>query len=109
VYAFRHALKTNDPDTARPLLSDNVLIFKGGVEHTADQYVSHHMLADMKYLAAVESTVLEHRVEIVNDLALSIIRSKVTGIYADKNIDYESLETMTLRKVNYLVALFMVR
>ena len=100
VSAFHHAIKSNDPETARFLLSDDVLIFEGGVERSADEYASHHMLADMKYLATVESKVLEHRVDVVKDLAVSIMRSKVTGNYADKNIDYESLETMTLREIN---------
>jgi len=99
VSAFHQALESNDPKTARSLLADDVLIFEGGVERSADEYANHHMVADMKYLAAVESKILEHRVITGDDLAASISRNKVTGKYKGKKVDYESLETMTLRRM----------
>ena len=100
VMAFHRALESNDPQTARALLLDDVLIFEGGVERSADEYADHHMLADIEYLAAVETTVLEHRVEITGHSAVSISRSKTIGTYRDKKIDNEGLETMVLNLIN---------
>jgi len=100
VTAFHRALESNDPQTARALLLDDVLIFEGGVERSADEYADHHMLADIEYLAAVETTVLEHRVEITGHSAVSISRSKTIGTYRDKKIDNEGLETMVLHLIN---------
>ncbi|GAC19527.1 YybH family protein [Paraglaciecola arctica] len=97
VSAFHQALESGDKAKARALLADDVLIFEGGVERSADQYANHHMLADMKYLAVVETTTLEHQVDINGNMALSMSRSKTTGNYKDKNVDYEGLETMVLK------------
>ena len=98
VSAFHQALENGDKAKARALLADDVLIFEGGVERSADQYANHHMLADMKYLAVVETTTLEHQVDISGNMALSISRSKTTGNYKDKNVDYEGLETIVLNQ-----------
>ena len=97
VSAFHQALKNGDKDLARSLLADDVLIFEGGVERSADQYANHHMLADMKYLAAVESKSLEHQVTISGNMAISISRSSTKGHYKEKDVDYEGLETMVLK------------
>lgn len=96
VSAFHQALENGDKAKARSLLADDVLIFEGGVERSADEYANHHMLADMKYLAAVESKTLEHQVSISGEMALSVSRSKTMGNYKDKNVDYEGLETIVL-------------
>ena len=96
VSAFHQALKNGDKDLARALLADDVLIFEGGVERSAEQYANHHMLADMKYLAAVETKSLEHQVTISGNLAISISRSRTKGHYKEKDVDYEGLETMML-------------
>ena len=48
VTAFHQALESGDKAKVRSLQADDVLIFEGGVEHSADQYSNHHMLADMK-------------------------------------------------------------
>ncbi|NQZ82728.1 MAG: nuclear transport factor 2 family protein [Colwellia sp.] len=101
VLAFHHALKSGDKKTARMLLADDVLIFEGGgVERSADQYANHHMLADMKYLAAVDTKILEHTVNVSGRFAVSMSRSKTTGKYKGKDRNVEGMETMTLKEVN---------
>ena len=64
VTAFRQALRQGDQAAARATLADDVLIYEGGVERSADEYANHHMLADMKYLAQVSSTLLEQQVTV---------------------------------------------
>ena len=82
VKRFHHALRTSDKVTARQLLADEVQIFEGGgVERSADEYASHHMLSDMKYLAAVKNKTLEHNVKVMGNSAVSMSRSQTTGIY----------------------------
>jgi hypothetical protein len=45
VVAFHKALEFGDAVKARSLLADDVLIIEGaGVERSADEYASHHML-----------------------------------------------------------------
>jgi ketosteroid isomerase-like protein len=101
VNSFHQALRTGDKKTARALLADNVIIFEGGgVERSAEEYASHHMLSDMKYLAAIESKQIEHQVFVQGDMAFSISRSKTQGTYKDKKIDYIGMESITLKNTD---------
>lgn len=101
VIAFNKALKTGDAKIARNLLADDVLILEGkGVERSAEQYASHHMLSDMKYLKAMKIETVEHHVTQYDDAAFSISKSTVKGTYKDKVIDRQGNETMTLEKQN---------
>lgn len=96
---FHQALKSGDKVTARSLLADNVLIFEGGgVEKSADEYAQHHMIADMKYLAAINTEVIEYQVKVIGDLAYAMSRSKSTGQFRGKDINSEGMETMVLQK-----------
>jgi ketosteroid isomerase-like protein len=99
VSQFHHALKVGDKVVARRLLADDVLIFEGGgVERSADEYAHHHMLSDMKYLAAIKSKLIEHNVKTIGNSAISMSRSKSTGTYKGKTINYIGMETMVLEK-----------
>lgn len=101
VTKFHMALKVGDKATVRKLLADDVLIFEGGgVERSADEYAHHHMLSDMKYIAAMKSELLEHNIKIIGNTAVSMSRSKTNGIYKEKERNYESMETMVLEKQN---------
>ncbi len=99
VLAFHKALETGDVETARNLLVDNVLIFEGqGVERSAKEYASHHMLSDIKYLQAMQIDLIEHHVHEYDGIATSFSRSQLTGTYKGKSIDRASNETITLIK-----------
>jgi ketosteroid isomerase-like protein len=99
VLAFHKALETGDAQTARGLLADDVLILEGkGVERSAQEYASHHMLSDMKYLKAMTIESIEHHVTQFDVVAISISRSSVKGTYKDKNIDRIGNETIALKK-----------
>ena len=99
--AFHQALETGNQKQARAQLADDVTIFEGGrVERSADEYAHHHMLSDMKYLAAMKSETLEHQVTVLGNTAISASRSHTTGSYKGKERDYEGMETMVLEKQN---------
>ena len=99
VLAFHKALETGDAQTARSLLADDVLILEGkGVERSAKEYASHHMLSDMKYLKAMAIESIEHHVKQYDVIATSISRSSVKGTYKDKSVNRVGNETITLEK-----------
>ena len=56
------------------------------------------MLSDMKYLAAIDSELLEHNVKVMANSAVSMSRSKATGTYKNKALNYEAMETIVLEK-----------
>ena len=79
------------------MLADDVLIVEGnGVERSADEYASHHMLADMKFMAAVQVEALEHQTKVLGKVAYSVSRSQLTGDYKGKPVDVVSKETLVL-------------
>ena len=100
VAAFHKALKEGDKKAARATLADDVLIYEGSVERSAEEYANHHMLADMKYLAKTTSTRLEQQVTVLGELAYSVTRNHTQGQYKNKNLDYVGFETIVLRKIN---------
>ena len=101
VLAFHQALETGNQKQARAQLADDVTIFEGGrVERSADEYAHHHMLSDMKYLAAMKSDTLEHQVTILGNTAISASRNQTKGTYNGEERDYQGMETMVLEKQN---------
>jgi len=99
VMSFHKALRTGNKTLARELLANDVVIFEGGnIEQSAEQYASHHMLSDMKYLAAVSSKTLTHQVKVLGNTAISMSTSHTKGEYKGKNKDYQGMETMVLEK-----------
>jgi ketosteroid isomerase-like protein len=101
VLAFHQALETSNKEQARAQLADDVTIYEGGrVERSADEYAHHHMLSDMKYLAAMKSKTLEHQVTVLGNTAISASRSHTAGTYKGKERDYQGMETMVLEKQN---------
>jgi ketosteroid isomerase-like protein len=99
VKTFHTALREGNAAVARASLADDVLIVEGGgVERSADEYASHHMLSDMKFLAAVKGEVIEHQTVVQGDVAYSVSRTKMLGEYKGKVIDYTSKETLVLVK-----------
>ncbi len=101
VIDFHAAINTGEAVKARLFLADAVIIFEGGgVERSADQYASHHMKSDIAFLAKMKVTSMEQQVVTGQDMAVSIGRSKIQGLYKGKAIDIESMETMVLQKLN---------
>lgn len=100
VTEFHRALKSGDRQKAISLLDEHVVIFEGGVERSAQQYAAHHMQADMQYLATINTQLLEHSVTANNNLAYSFAISQVTGRYKEKDLNYQSLESIVLRFTN---------
>ncbi len=101
VNLFHEALKQQNSNNARMHLADDVLIYEGaGVERSADEYASHHMLSDMKFVSVLKTEVLEHQVSIVGDIAVSNSRTHSVGKFKGKNIDRKGMETIVLKKIN---------
>jgi uncharacterized membrane protein/ketosteroid isomerase-like protein len=101
VIAFHKALISGNAEAARPHLNEAIVIFEGGgVERSAEEYASHHMLSDMSFLKELKITSLEHQVNVNGNMAVSMSRSQMQGVFNDKEIDIQSMETIVLNKVN---------
>ena len=93
------ALRSSDEATIRSILADDVLIFEGsGAERSLEEYASHHMKSDMKFLKNMATELLERNIMIHGDIAVSSSRSKMTGKYKNKDFNKVTVETLILKK-----------
>ncbi|MFT6633718.1 MAG: ketosteroid isomerase-like protein [Bacteriovoracaceae bacterium] len=101
VVDFHNALKSSKKDEVFKLLEESVLIYEGGgVERSAKEYSSHHLLADMAFMSKMEVELIEHQVTIYSNIAISSSRSIIRGKYKGKVIEKTNMETIVLRKIN---------
>lgn len=100
VIQFRDALKAGNAEIVNSVLSKDVLIYESGnAERSSLQYVSGHMLSDMKYLASVDSEIIEHQVKISGDVAISTSQSKNISTKDGKTTERISMETIVVSKI----------
>ncbi len=99
VNAFRAALTSGDQEAVATLLSPDVVIFEGGgAERSLEAYRSHHMAADMQFLAGVTSNVTVQDVHERANHAWVISESRTHGTYQTKEIDSVGTETVILER-----------
>lgn len=93
------ALSSGDIDTVRSLLAPDILIYESGnAETSLEEYASHHMPADMAFLAAMDKTLLSRQVLAGTDMAVVNSRSRLSGSYRDEDLDIVSTETLVLQQ-----------
>lgn len=96
VRAFHTALKNQDAEKARSFLADDVTIVEGSrIERSANEYASHHMRSDMKFVSTLSAEPIEHTVKQVGSVATSLYVSDVTTASGKQ---YRSLESIVLSK-----------
>lgn len=99
VERFHRALKGKNKKAAMKQLDDSVLIYEeGGVERSAKEYASHHLISDMTFMSKMKVKLIEHQVEVFGNLAVSSSRSKIDGDYNKKKINKTTMETIVLKK-----------
>ena len=95
------AIAIGDVNALRSIIAPDVLIFEsGGLESSLAEYEGHHMPADMAFMKAMHREVISQQVIDSSDAATVVTRSRVHGIYKDKEIDLNSTETLVMKKVN---------
>ncbi len=94
------AIAAGDVYTLRLLLAPDVLIFEsGGVESSLAEYEAHHMPADIAFMKAMEREVISRHVFDSDEWASVVTRSRVHGMYKEREIDLTSTETLVLKKM----------
>ena len=97
---FSEALKQADETAVRSLLDEHVLIFESGnVESSLEEYASHHMSADMKFMSDIEKEVVSRTLIEEGDITVINTHYRMHGSYGGKPYDKVSLETLVLRKI----------
>jgi len=96
--AFHRALAAGDSAAVRALLGDDVEVAESGGVESRDDYLSHHMPADMAFAAAVAREPGTMRVTVVGDVAWAMSMSHTTGTFRERPIDARGAELMVLSR-----------
>jgi len=95
------AIAMGDINSLRAVVAPDVVIFESGsIESSLTEYEGHHMPADMAFMKAMRREVISQQVIDSGDSATVVTRSRVHGIYKDKEVDLNSTETLVMRKLD---------
>ena len=95
---FHEALTAGNSEAVLALLDPAVRIFEsGGVEKSRDEYASHHMISDMKFMANMQRELVSREVVAEGGLAVISTQSVLEGTYNDNPLALNSTETLVLK------------
>lgn len=99
VEQFFKALTNDDAKAASALLDPEVLIYESGnVERSRQEYASHHLGSDAKFLKTVKHRLLSRSGDAASDWAWVATEADFSGIADHKPVSTVGTETMILRK-----------
>lgn len=99
VEAFHAALSAGSAEKVQALLDPRVLIMESGnVERSREEYASHHLPADLKFMSAVRFRLQRQTGDAAGDLAWVASEASLTGDPGGKPVDLVSTESLVLKK-----------
>lgn len=98
-HKFRQSLSRGEGDVALSTLAEDVVIFEqGGVERSRTEYASHHLAADMAFLAGLETEIVQQWVFADDELVILASEIRQHGIYKGTEMDRVTTETLVLAR-----------
>lgn len=98
VRAFHAALHAQDTAAVLALLAEDVIVVESGSVETREEYLAHHLAADMAFAGAVAQEAGAIAVTQVGDVAWAVSSSRTRGTYRDRPIDSVGAELMVLTR-----------
>jgi ketosteroid isomerase-like protein len=96
---FFRELAAGNVKGASDLLDPRALIYEsGGAERSRDEYASHHLGSDARFLRAVKHRLISRTGDAMGDLAWVASEASLSGDVDKKPVNIVSTETMILRK-----------
>ncbi len=94
---FRAALSAGDADGALATLADDVVVYEhGGAERSRAEYASHHLAADMAYLANIQAELMAQHVIAGDGMVVITRETRQTGTHNGRDVDRTTTETLVL-------------
>ncbi len=100
VKSYHKALETGDRESALVLLSKDVMVLENGNMETAEEYVSHHLAADMEFSAALASKRNVVQATVEGNMGWIISTSTAKGDFRGRQINSAGAELIVLQKEN---------
>lgn len=98
VEQFHAALKEGNATGASALLASTAVIYESGYAESRDDYVSHHLAADIEFAKGTQSVVKSTKQECVESLCVVMQTSETMGKFKGKDVRSTGVETTVLRR-----------
>ncbi len=99
VKAFHAAMSSGNAAQVVAMLDPKVLIMESGnVERSRQEYASHHLPADMKFMRAIRYRLQRQTGDAVGDLAWVASEASLAGELSGEPMDVVSTESLVLKK-----------
>lgn len=95
---FRAALAAGDSQTVSRLLAPDATVLESGARESREQYLEHHLQADIEFARAVPARYGTMDVRVSGEVAWAISTSVMQGMYESKAVDLVGAELMVLSK-----------
>jgi ketosteroid isomerase-like protein len=96
VESFSAALQRGDSVRALRLLHPGLVVYESGVAEDLAHYRSHHLAADIAFLAQVRSRTLREQLTVSGAMALYTREYRSEGTWRGRRIDSTGTETLVL-------------
>jgi ketosteroid isomerase-like protein len=96
VESFSAALQRGDSVRVLRLLHPDLVVYESGVAEDLAHYRSHHLAADIAFLAQVRSRTLRDQLTVSGAMALYTREYRSEGTWRGKRIDSTGTETLVL-------------
>jgi ketosteroid isomerase-like protein len=100
VERYHAALAGADTATAMGLLADDVVVLESGWFESREEYISHHLGADMSFAAAVSSKRGDVHAVVVGNAAWVSSTSHTRGAWNDREINSIGAELIVLSRTD---------
>lgn len=98
VEGFHAALKAGDAQAATALLAPDVVVLEGGYLETREEYLAHHLAADIAFSQAVDTQRGPLNTQIDGAVAWTHATSTSTGTFKSRDIHSAGVESMVLSR-----------
>lgn len=98
VAQFHAALKAGNADGASALLAATALVYESGYAETRDDYVSHHLAADIAFAKDTQRIVKNTRQQCDESVCVIMQSTETTGTFKGKSARGVGQETMVMRR-----------
>ncbi|MFH1763058.1 MAG: ABC transporter permease, partial [Gemmatimonadota bacterium] len=99
IQAFHRARSSGDSLAVKQLLAEDARVLESGDLETREEYVSHHLPADLAFASAVERVQGPVDVVVQGDVAWAISGNQTRGVFRERPINSKGAEFVVLTRV----------
>lgn len=100
VNAYHEALKNRDSAAAVALLSEQVIVLESGYIENHEEYLGHHLGADMEFSSGVPGKRTVKHVEVNGNAGWVIATSTAKGTFRERDINSAGVELIVVTRTS---------